>query len=138
MRVEKPKVDWGSPKGICRLCLKAILNRKGEQDMRRNWHPECWEKYDFFTSNGTVRREVFKRDKGLCRACGLDTVKFMANLTPDSKAALSVLPRVTFWDADHVVRLADGGSHDMANLQTLCVTCHRSKCGDETRKEVRA
>lgn len=32
---------------------------------------------------------------------------------------------------DHIIPLADGGAHNLENMQLLCVTCHREKTGDE-------
>ena len=31
------------------------------------------------------------------------------------------------WELDHVVPLADGGPHELADMQTLCRPCHRAK-----------
>lgn len=43
-----------------------------------------------------------------------------------------------FWEADHIVELADGGDGGLANLQTLCVPCHKGKtarlAGERARK----
>jgi 5-methylcytosine-specific restriction endonuclease McrA len=35
--------------------------------------------------------------------------------------------RRTFWDADHLVPVADGGPSTLENLQTLCLSCHQAK-----------
>lgn len=32
-----------------------------------------------------------------------------------------------YWEADHVVELSDGGDGGLANLQTLCIPCHKRK-----------
>ena len=38
------------------------------------------------------------------------------------------------WEADHAVRVADGGGEAAADaVQTLCVPCHRTKTADEAR-----
>ena len=52
-----------------------------------------------------VREEVFKRDNYCCVKCG-------------STKNLEV---------DHKVSLANGGTNEMANLQTLCQDCNRRK-----------
>jgi 5-methylcytosine-specific restriction enzyme A len=32
------------------------------------------------------------------------------------------------WDADHIVPVVEGGGEcDLANLQTLCLKCHRER-----------
>lgn len=36
----------------------------------------------------------------------------------------------TQWlEADHIVRYADGGTHDLTNLRTLCHDCHATRGG---------
>lgn len=30
-------------------------------------------------------------------------------------------------EIDHIVRYADGGSHDLSNLRTLCTHCHSAR-----------
>lgn len=64
-----------------------------------------------------IRRRVFERDGHRCRAC--------------RKAGRL--------EAHHVVRLSDGGTNDLANLRTLCRTCHiehhrRKEMGPEKAK----
>jgi 5-methylcytosine-specific restriction endonuclease McrA len=34
-------------------------------------------------------------------------------------------------EVDHILRLRMGGTHDSANLQSLCGTCHRRKTASE-------
>ena len=53
----------------------------------------------------SVREAVFKRDNYCCVKCG-------------STKNLEV---------DHKVSLANGGTNEMANLQTLCQDCNRRK-----------
>jgi len=57
----------------------------------------------------SVRWEVLKRDSFACCKCGAKK---------DDGAILEV---------DHVVAIANGGSNDPANLQTLCFQCNRGK-----------
>lgn len=33
--------------------------------------------------------------------------------------------------ADHITPVSQGGTHDLANLQALCLTCHRRKTAAE-------
>lgn len=58
----------------------------------------------------TLRRSVEARDAGACAAC-----------RRDGRA----------WHADHRRPLWAGGADDLANLQTLCVPCHRAKTAAE-------
>lgn len=38
------------------------------------------------------------------------------------------------WEADHIVELADGGPHELQNLQTLCRPCHAAKTAVSARR----
>lgn len=103
--------------------------------------------------NGTIRKEVFKRDRGICAACGLDTehVRSLCALwvwegdfkTPElyqeAKAAIDELRQryrlrgfpaagSTWWQADHILEVVRGGGGcDLDGYQTLCVPCHSAK-----------
>lgn len=57
---------------------------------------------------GSVRYQVLKRAKYRCELCGAH----------EDQAALHV---------DHIVPRARGGSDDISNFQSLCVTCNTSK-----------
>lgn len=52
-----------------------------------------------------LRQKIFERDRYRCIACG------------DHRNL----------ECDHIVPLADGGTNDASNLQTLCKTCNASK-----------
>lgn len=56
----------------------------------------------------SLRARVMERDNFLCRRCGCD----------GTKRRLVV---------DHIYAVASGGSAELANLQTLCVTCNQGK-----------
>lgn len=58
------------------------------------------------------RAAVLRRDHHRCRKC---------------KAARA-------GHVDHIVRVADGGSWEPGNLQTLCKTCHDEKTAYENRR----
>jgi len=60
-----------------------------------------------------IRHEVFKRDGYRCRECGASR---------DEGATLEI---------DHIVPVANGGTNDIENLQTLCKKCNRGKYTDE-------
>lgn len=62
--------------------------------------------------NTALRAAVLRRDGGVCRVCGVLDLE---------------------WAADHPHALFLGGADVMANLQTLCLDCHRIKTREETR-----
>lgn len=58
---------------------------------------------------GDLRRRVLRRDSGRCRSCGRSAT-----------------------EVDHIVPIAEClilgvNAHELSNLQSLCVDCHRSK-----------
>ena len=79
-----------------------------------------------------------RRDRGICAACATDTRalrRAYAALPAGRKRAAFAdahdIPerrrRATWWDADHIVPIAEGGRHELANLRTLCVRCHKAE-----------
>ena len=54
------------------------------------------------------RHAALARDRHTCRTCG-DTAT----------------------EVDHIINLAQGGTHDPVNLQALCTPCHRAKTETE-------
>lgn len=69
-----------------------------------------------------LRNRVRERDQGLCAGCGTQCSRDGGEWTEAP------------WHMDHITALADGGSNEMENLQTLCVPCHKAK----TRREAAA
>jgi hypothetical protein len=61
------------------------------------------------------RVKVFERDDWRCRLCGLDVER-------DAIAPQPLAPTL-----DHVVALANGGDHSMANAQTAHFICNARK-----------
>jgi hypothetical protein len=44
------------------------------------------------------------------------------------RSLLKIQSRHTFWDADHIRPVAEGGGEcGLDNMQTLCLWCHREK-----------
>jgi len=124
----------------------------------------CREAYSCRASGSGLRRVVFARDGGVCAACGADGHALVEVLRALAAApygrrfavALSfnpmwarhrrsldrLLTRPTdglAWEADHAVRVADGGGEALANaVQTLCIPCHREKTRAENLQAVDA
>lgn len=57
------------------------------------------------------RQLILQRDKYTCQACGIVTLDL---------------------EVDHIVNIAQGGGEDDANLQALCVPCHKLKTAAES------
>lgn len=94
-------------------------------------------------SNSSYARScVRKRDKGICAVCRVDTYEVSLGLRKplkdETKEAWKArikatrkkfeIPahRMTWWDADHIVPVVEGGgSCGLENLRTLCVPCHK-------------
>jgi hypothetical protein len=145
-------IKLGYPQGrgpngrrLCRWCKKEVPVG------RIHWcGQECVEEYLVRSNPGHARRQVEKRDRGVCSGCGVDTNQLkrvmralgMAIWRAEHmggraaakygrwKAAL--LARFPWfrlghlWEADHVVPVAEGGgSCGLENLRTLCLGCHR-------------
>ncbi len=121
-------------RGICRWCQSEVP--KG----RRTFCGDpCVHEWRLRTDPGYLRDQVFARDRGVCKLCGLDTIEFYRRFRLLAARKRSLLrrrlglPRTrrSFWDADHIVAVAEGGGEcDLSNIRTLCCWCHL----DETAK----
>ena len=120
----------------------------------------CREAYACQTSAQGLRRVVFARDGGVCALCGADGHALVERLralaaAPHGRpvaaalranAAWADFPRCLdrllekpsdgrAWEADHAVRVADGGGEALADrVQTLCVPCHKAKTKQEAKR----
>ncbi len=127
-------------RGVCRWCRAEVP--KG----RRTFCSEnCVHEWRLRTDPGYLRSQVLARDRGICAVCGLDTIEFYRRfqLIPSAKrrALRGQLGmhsgRRSFWDADHVVPVAEGGGEcDLSNLRTLCLWCHQEQTA-KLRKRIR-
>jgi len=63
-----------------------------------------------------LKLEVLKRDKFKCCICGK---------SPSTHPELSL-------EIDHILPVSKGGTDDIENLQTLCISCNRGKGNDES------
>lgn len=98
--------------GCCRFCGNPVPAG------RFSWCSNaCVVEYRRRTDWNLIRRTVLARDRYRCVLCGA--------CDPDHGPLLEV---------DHIVELADGGAfHDLANLRTLCIPCHKSKTREARR-----
>ena len=110
--------------------------RRGRLDRRRRWHPDCVEAYNR-SDPREARRQVRRRDRGVCADCGLDTYalrrRHRGRGSTRRLRELGFKPRKSLWELDHIVPLIDGGGHEPSNLQTLCTPCHKRKTAGEAR-----
>lgn len=74
--------------------------------------------------SGSVRRQVFRRDKYTCRICGL--VGREERFPKGGYGYPTSIDRV-YLSIDHIVPRARGGSHDPSNLRVLCTRCNSKK-----------
>jgi 5-methylcytosine-specific restriction protein A len=125
----------GHRKGLCRWCSGAV------KPPRQSWCSEaCVEQYSIQSDPSFVRRRLLARDKGVCAACGFDCAALQRELrdlrwSHDGgdhavalrKAALGIpAHRTTFWDADHIVPVVEGGGLcGLDGYRTLCWKCHQ-------------
>jgi 5-methylcytosine-specific restriction endonuclease McrA len=86
-------------------------------------------------SSGSYLREcVFERDRGICAICRIDTIALRRRILRlpfgtrvlEMKALRIVKGRKSWWEADHIVPVVEGGDSNLDNIRTLCVTCHRN------------
>ncbi|MBD5604222.1 MAG: HNH endonuclease [Candidatus Eremiobacteraeota bacterium] len=116
---------------LCLWCEDELAAR------RRVW---CGDRcanafYDATTWRG-LRSRIGRRDRGICAVCAIDCRalrRTYAALPKHRRAAFARLHEIptrrlrkTWWDADHVVPIAEGGRHAESNLRTLCLRCHKA------------
>lgn len=115
------------PKGFCQWCgksLKGTRSRRFCPPVKIDYYP--YKRYEcglawFFFWKGTpaFKKAVMIRDKFTCLLCG-------AVCIAENKHGVK-LPDLGKLEIDHIIPVAKGGSADLANLQTLCKGCNRSK-----------
>ena len=59
-----------------------------------------------------LKQKIHLRDEWTCCSCGRVTMEL---------------------ELDHIVNVAQGGTDDEVNLQSLCVPCHKKKTSKESR-----
>lgn len=93
----------------------------------------CRERWSLDRSPQLQRDRIFKRDRGVCAACGIDTEALLQTASSDEMRALGFVVHEPWieplWNMDHIVEVAmgGGGPFNPSNLQSLCSPCHRSK-----------
>jgi 5-methylcytosine-specific restriction enzyme A len=84
-----------------------------------------------------MRECVFERDAGVCAICRLDTHRFrrkvmrmpfaerMRELRALQASGVIHKKRKSWWEADHILPVVEGGDSNLENIRTLCIPCHR-------------
>ena len=130
-RIDRAALEKGpSGRALCRWCNLEVP--PGRFTFCSDW---CVGEWRLRTDPGYLREQVFRRDRGICVLCALDTRAAWIELKRSrgalrqrllAKWGLKRLTRKTLWDADHRVPVSEGGGEcDLDNLRTLCLICHR-------------
>ncbi len=136
----------------CRWCRGPV-----KPPRRTYCSAECVHEFNLRASGGYLRYHVEQRDKGICAACGLDTIALRRKydalyrwLLKRQHVGFRRLRRAflerhsipygrqdsDWWDADHVVPVEDGGGEcGLPGYQTLCIPCHKRKTARQAREK---
>ncbi len=117
---------------LCAWCEAELAPR------RRTWCTDrCADAYWNAATWRGLRVQLGKRDRGVCALCRVDCRELRrtyARLPKGERAGFAAsygIParrrRTTWWDADHVVPIAEGGLNSLDNLRTLCIRCHKAQ-----------
>ena len=117
---------------MCRWCKGAVSGRR-----RTFCSDACVHEWRLRSSTSYLRECVFERDKGICALCGNDTHKQqrrimrlpfaerMRELRALQSAGAIHKGRKTWWEADHILAVVEGGDSNLENMRTLCIPCHK-------------
>lgn len=88
--------------------LKPRLQiRRQQTETKKNWGTgrggRPWRR---------LKDKIHLRDEWACQCCGRVTTEL---------------------ELDHIINVAQGGTDDESNLQSLCVECHKKKTQQESR-----
>jgi len=89
------------------------------------------------SSTSYLRECVFERDGGVCALCGTNTHRLrnrimrlpfaqrMRELRSLQERGVIHKRRKSWWEADHILAVVEGGDSALDNMRTLCIPCHR-------------
>lgn len=88
--------------------LQAVRTETANMEPKKNWGSgrggRPWRR---------LKAKIHLRDLYTCQCCGLVTMEL---------------------ELDHIVNVAQGGTDDESNLQSLCAPCHLKKTISESKK----
>ncbi|HEY7058309.1 MAG TPA: HNH endonuclease [Vicinamibacterales bacterium] len=136
--------NWGKPdrneagEPVCRWCRTVV------QRPRRTFCSDgCVHEWKLRSSPHYVRRQVWKRDGGVCRLCGFDVRLAQRRWKREKPSAADRLARRRWrasrprWEADHIIPVADGGGEcGLENYRLLCRACHAAVTSQWRRLKV--
>jgi len=116
-------------RGVCRWCKQEVSGRR-----RTFCSDACVHEWRLRSSASYLRECVFERDRGVCAICGVDTIRLRRSVMRQSFGKRMIIiremriarGRKSWWEADHIVAVVDGGDSNLENIRTLCITCHRN------------
>ena len=132
-----PKTEDGFT--CCRWCNGPVKPPK-----RTMCSPECVHELSLRTNGNYLRNCVYKRDKGVCAICNIDTKQTAKKIfllegeereTFIKEHSISLKRKIWIkkhggglWDADHIIPVVKGGGLcGLENLRTLCIKCHKNE-----------
>lgn len=119
---------------LCRWCRAEVFPPR-----MTYCSEDCVTEWKLRSDVAFLRSQLFQRDKGVCKGCGLDTLRLrreMYDLSMRERVRVGEghgvdayrAEKLMLWEADHVVAVKDGGGlTGLGNFQTLCIRCHRAK-----------
>lgn len=122
---------------MCRWCKGVVRGRR-----RTFCSDACVHEWRLRSSATYLRECVFERDHGVCALCGIDThalrrkifrlpfAERMREIRRLQAAGVIHRRRKSWWEADHVVPVVEGGDSNLENMRTLCIPCHKRVTGE--------
>ena len=127
----------------CYFCNKKIPMWS---DFNPFCSPKCTDEYHIRSSLKFLREKTLKRDKGICKHCGINCIKAekLIHILKKENDEMSIESLLKFWqfdghrsywEADHIDPVFKGGGQcGLENIQTLCIKCHKIKSKGERKK----
>ena len=120
-----------------KYCGKAVCKARG-----RPWSPDGWKSGVASTTRYIKLRRaavevgdrtlttltIYLKAGGLCASCGTET------LHPQTPRADRPRERFNWATLDHIIPLSQGGPHEWANAQLLCLSCNSRKSHSDRKR----